>query len=200
MGINAIARSLCRTRRVAGHAHDPRAAARERRRPPMESTPIMTWQETLRARIPFFGHRNWIVVADSAYPSQSNPGIETLVSGAGEAEVLKEVFQSLAASKHLKPNVYCDQELAFVPEADAPGVSEYRAQLNELLQGQQVSTLPHDEIIKSLDQAGQTFKVLIIKTNMTMPYTSVFVQLDCAYWDADAQQRLHDEIKTHWKR
>jgi len=33
--------------------------------------------------LPLFGHRNWIVVADSAYPAHSMPGIETIVSGAG---------------------------------------------------------------------------------------------------------------------
>jgi hypothetical protein len=160
----------------------------------------MTWKETLNARLPLYGHRNWIVVADSAYPEQSNPGIETIVSGAGQAEVLKQVFQSLAASKHVKPNVYTDQELEFVPESGAPGVSAYRSQLEDMLQGQQVSTLPHQDIIKKLDQAGQTFKVLIIKTNMTTPYTSVFLQLDCAYWGSESEQKLREAMKTHSKQ
>lgn len=156
----------------------------------------MTWKETLNARLPLFGHRNWIVIADSAYPDQSNPGIETLVSGASQTEVLKQVFEGLSACKHVRPNVYTDQELEFVPENCAPGVTAYRSELKGLLQGQQVSTLPHEEIIKRLDQAGQTFKVLIIKTNMTTPYTSVFLQLDCAYWGADSEQKLRDAIKA----
>ena len=164
---------------------------------PLESTATMTWKETLNARLPLYGHRNWIVVADSAYPAQSNPGIETIVSGAGQEEVLKAVFQSLAASKHVKPNVFTDQELEFVPEAGAPGISAYRTQLKELLHGQMVSVLPHEDIIKKLDQAGQTFRVLIIKTNMTTPYTSVFLQLDCAYWGAESEQKLREAIKAH---
>ncbi len=157
----------------------------------------MSWKDTLNARLPLYGHRNWIVVADSAYPAQSNPGIETVVSGASQDEVLKTVFQSLAGSKHVRPNVFTDQELEFVPEAGAPGVSAYRAQLKALLHGQQISVLPHDEIIKKLDQAGQAFRVLIIKTNMTIPYTSAFLQLDCAYWGADAEQKLRDTLKAH---
>jgi len=50
--------------------------------------------------------------------------------------------------------------------------------------------MEHEKIISLLDQAGQTFRVLIVKTNMTLPYTSVFLQLDCGYWSADAEQRL----------
>lgn len=159
----------------------------------------MNWKEILNARLSLYGHRNWIVVADSAYPEQSNPGIETLVSGAGQVEVLIEVFQSLAASKHVKPNVYIDQELQFLSDAGAPGVSAYRCQLRELLQGQQASTLPHEEIIQKLDQAGHTFKVLIIKTNMTIPYTSVFLQLGCAYWDAESERQLREAMKAQPK-
>jgi len=157
----------------------------------------MSWNETLTALMPLYGHRNWIVVADSAYPAQSSPGVQTIVAGADQEEVLRSVFRSLGASKHVLPNVYIDMELEFVPEVDAPGVSDYRAQLKHLLQGQLVSALPHEEIIRMLDQAGQTFHVLIIKTNMTIPYTSVFLQLGCAYWNAEAEQRLRDAMKRH---
>lgn len=160
----------------------------------------MNWKETLNARLPVYGHRNWVVVADSAYPEQSCPGIETLVADEGQAEVLKHVLQSLAASRHVKPNVYTDEELDFVPEENAPGVSAYRSRLNELLQGQHAIALPHEEIIQKLDQAGRTFKVLIIKTNMTVPYTSVFLQLGCAYWSAEPQRKLREAIQARSKR
>ncbi len=155
----------------------------------------MNWKETLNARLPLLGHRNWIVVADAAYPDQSNPGIETLVAGAGQAEVLREVLECLAASKHVRPNVLIDRELEFVAESGAPGVSAYRSQLKELLQGQEANALPHEEIIQRLDEAGRTFKVLIVKTNMTVPYTSVFLQLDCAYWSAESERQLREAMR-----
>lgn len=157
----------------------------------------MTWKETLNARLPFYGHRNWIVVADSAYPEQSSPGIETLVSGAAQTEVLKQVFESLAASKHVRPNVYIDRELEFVCDDAAPGAWAYKNQLSALLRDQQVTPLPHEEIIKKLDEAGRTFKILLIKTTMTIPYTSVFLQLDCAYWSAGSEQALRAAMQTH---
>jgi hypothetical protein len=75
-------------------------------------------------------------------------------------------------------------------EPGAAGVSAYRQRLGKLFQNRPVSVLPHGQIISKLDQVGQTFQVLIIKTNLTIPYTSVFLELDCAYWSADAEGKL----------
>jgi L-fucose mutarotase/ribose pyranase (RbsD/FucU family) len=148
------------------------------------------WKGELRAFLPLFGHRNWIVVADSAYPAQSSTGIETIVSGASQIEVARAVLDAIAASKHVRANIYLDQELQFVAEADAPGVSRYRTQLEELLKGAKTISLAHEQIIAKLDQTAQLFRVLIIKTELAIPYTSIFFELDCGYWNAEAEQRL----------
>lgn len=152
------------------------------------------WEATLAARLPLYGHRNWIVVADSAYPAQSRDGIETIVSGADYFEVLQKVLAAVGASKHVTPIVYTDKELSFVREENAPGITAFRDRLTALLNGHTVNTLRHESIIAKLDQAGQTFRVLIIKTNLTIPYTSVFLQLDCAYWSPDAEKRLRMDM------
>jgi hypothetical protein len=157
---------------------------------PEGGAPVRNWQQKLQETIPVFGHRNWIVIADSAYPAQSRSGIETVVSGAEQLEVVEKALAAVGASKHVRPIIYTDQELKFVREEDAPGISAYRGQLDKLLEKREVQVLEHEKIISLLDQAGQTFRVLIIKTNMTLPYTSVFLQLDCGYWSADAEQRL----------
>ena len=60
--------------------------------------------------------------------------------------------------------------------------------------GAHVNYIPHEQIIAKLDQSAQVFRVLIIKTEMTIPYTSVFFELDCGYWNADAEQRLREAI------
>ena len=148
------------------------------------------WKGTLLDRIPLYGHRNWIVIADSAYPAQSRAGIETIVSNGDHVQVIQQVLAALSASRHVRPIVYTDQELKFILEKDAPGISAYRRQLAGVLQNRAVNSLPHEQIIAKLDQVSQTFRVLIVKTNFTLPYTSVFLQLDCAYWSADAERRL----------
>jgi D-ribose pyranose/furanose isomerase RbsD len=157
---------------------------------PPSGASVATWQQKLQETIPVFGHRNWIVIADSAYPAQSRSAIETVVSGADQLEVVEKVLAAVGASKHVRPIIYTDQELKFVPEEDAAGISAYRQQLAKLLEKREVNVMEHEKIISLLDQAGQSFRVLIIKTNMTLPYTSVFLQLDCGYWSADAEQRL----------
>ena len=150
------------------------------------------WREALRERLALYGHRNWIAVVDSAYPAQSSPGIETLLTGAAQPDVIRETLAILAAAPHVIPAIYTDRELDFVPETDAPGVSEYRRHLGTLLQGTPWKRLPHEEIISMLDQAGRAFRILILKTDMTIPYSSVFLQLGCAYWSPEAEGRLRE--------
>ena len=162
----------------------------------MADAPRLTksnWEIELHTVLPLYGHRNWIVVADSAYPAQSKPGIETIVSGAGQIEVARKVADAIAASKHVRANIYLDRELGFVPEKDSPGVTAYRKQLDQMF-GSSAKELPHEEIIAKLDQTALVFRVLLIKTEVTIPYTSIFFELDCGYWSADAEQRMRQAI------
>jgi hypothetical protein len=165
----------------------------------MASSPrisIADWEHRLETVLPLYGHRNWIVVADSAYPDQSKAGIETLVSGAGHLEVATKVLDSVIASRHVRANIYLDRELDFVAEADAPGVTRYRSHLVTLLKGANTTPMPHEEIIAKLDQVSQTFRVLIIKTDLAIPYTTVFLELSCAYWPAEAETRMRNAMNA----
>ncbi len=130
----------------------------------------------------------------AAYPAQSHSAIETVYAGADQIAVLGKVLAALRGSPHVKPIIHADRELSFVAEKDAPGISVYREKLSALV-GAEVKYTPHEEIISVLDRAAGLFRVLIIKTNMTVPYTSVFLELDCAYWNADAEKRLRAAIK-----
>lgn len=154
------------------------------------------WEEVLVDRLPLYGHRNWVVIADSAYPAQSREGIETIVAGGDQNTVLDKVFALLGECKHINPTIYTDQELNFVSESDAGGVTAYRGQLEQLLKGRNVRVLPHEEIISRLNCVGQMFRVLLIKTSMRIPYTSVFFELECGYWNAEAEKRLRASMTT----
>lgn len=148
------------------------------------------WKDTLRKQLPLLGHRNWIVVVDSAYPLQTAPGIETICADADQLTVVKQVFAELAKTKHVQPNVFTDAELKCVAEKNAPGIGVYRDALARVLAAKNGRVLPHEEIIGKLDEAGKTFKVLVIKTPMVLPYTSVFFQLECGYWNAASEKEL----------
>ncbi len=110
---------------------------------------------------------------------------------ADQLTVIGQVIDDLRRAKHVRAIVYTDSELSFIPEQDAKGVGTHREALAKLLSSQGAhQTLPHEEILQKLDQAGKSFKILIIKTPLTIPYTSVFFQLDCGYWSSEAEERL----------
>ena len=71
------------------------------------------WEEIPKNRLELYGHRNWLVVADSAYPAQSKAGIETIVADADQTTVLERVKTILGACKHVMPTVYTDRKLTF---------------------------------------------------------------------------------------
>jgi len=148
------------------------------------------WERRLEDSLALFGHRNWIVVADAAYPAQARAGIETISTGADLVDVLRRVIDAIAAARHVRAKVYLDDELRFVYESDAPGVVSYRQKLEFLFAGSVASYLPHEEIIGKLDKSAQTFRILILKTELAIPYTSVFFELDCGYWSPEAEERL----------
>jgi hypothetical protein len=152
------------------------------------------WLATLDDVLPLFGHRNWVVVADSAYPAQCSPGIETIAVPDCHTEVVRAVLRRVDAAAHLSATVYIDAELAAVAEEDAPGVSAYRQELDCILNGQPRIAAPHEEIIAKLDEAARRFRVLIVKTPMRIPYTSVFIELGCGYWTAEAEGRLRKAL------
>lgn len=158
--------------------------------------PRPAWRATLEERLPLLGHRNWIVVGDSAYPWQASAGIETVETGSDHIEVLRGVLETVAKSRHVRPIVHLDAELPFVAEAHAPGVTAYREALTAVLAGEATRALPHEEIIALLDAAGRSFRVLLLKTTLTLPYTSVFVRLDCGYWSEEAEKALRAAIRA----
>jgi len=155
---------------------------------------VADWQQRLSAELPNLGHRNWIVVADSAYPAQSRPGIETIYIGGDQIDAVAQVLKMVDAAKHVRGTVKLDAELDAVSDFDASGIARYRGQLETLLNGKAVQKQLHEDLIAELDEAAKTFKIVILKTDMTLPYTSVFIQLDCGYWSDAAEGRLRNAM------
>ncbi|HMO84184.1 MAG TPA: hypothetical protein PKC18_04600 [Lacipirellulaceae bacterium] len=155
-----------------------------------------SWQATLERWLPRAGHRNWIAVVDAAYPDQTSSGVEMVVTDEEHLKVVRHVLDRLQQAEHVRPVLRLDAELPHVALADAPEIDQYRADLAQLLAGREAARVPHEEIIDRLDAAGQKFRVLVLKTTMTLPYTSVFIELDCGYWSTEAEQRLRRAMET----
>ena len=112
---------------------------------------VQDWKSEVAETLKLFGHRNWIVIADGAYPQQSNPAIKTITVDANQLEAIKFVTQLIEEAGHVDANIFVDKELEFVPEKDAKGINAYRTKLNELLDGKPVKNILHEDIIRELD-------------------------------------------------
>ena len=148
------------------------------------------WNKQLVETIPLLGHRNWILIVDSAYPLQTSPGVKTIETNATQLEVVRTVLSEIENSIQVRPVVFMDAELPFISDSDAPGVSAYRSEIGKLLHKSSVQSRLHEALISDIAEAGKTFHVLVLKTNMTIPYTSLFIRLDCKYWSADQEKNL----------
>jgi len=152
------------------------------------------WKTRVGQTMPLMGHRNWILVVDSAYPLQASTGVETIETNANQLDVLRYVLGSVNSSIHVRPLIYMDKELPFVGDDDAPGATAYRSQVQKMLADYIIESMLHERVINQIDETSKEFHVLVLKTTMTIPYSSVFIRLDCKYWSADAEKRMRQRM------
>lgn len=162
---------------------------------PVNAAGPVAWQTKVQRELPLLGHRNWILIVDSAYPWQESPGIETVETGADQVTVVRAVLQAIQRSSNVRPVVFMDAELPFVTDREAPGVTRYRQQVKAALGDLPIRSVLHERLIHQMNQAGSTFHILILKTNLTVPYTSVFFRLDCKYWSDAAETKMREAMK-----
>lgn len=142
-----------------------------------------------------FGHRNWILVADSAYPAQTGGGVEVVYLGGDHAKVVRRVLRAIDDAPHVRPKVYLDAELSVLDDTDAPGVTAFRQQLRRLMADRvSATTKPHGELIQAIAAASEEFRVLVLKTDATVPYSTVFINLECGYWSDEQEARLRAKV------
>ena len=161
---------------------------------PVPAQTEINWQSTLEQDLHLLGHRNWILVVDKAFPEQSSQGMKYLYVEQDLLPTLEYVLEKVETSSHVKPIIFQDKELSYITEEQIEGIGAFRAEASKILQGKEVNTLLHDEVFQMLDESSSLFRVLVIKTNCTLPYTSVFLQLDCSYWNADQENVLREAM------
>lgn len=154
----------------------------------------MSWKSELKATLPLLGHRNWILVVDKAFPLQSAPGIKTIYTNERLLYVLKYLLKWMRREQHVKPIVYNDKELLFLRDDLCEGIDAFKSELTRILSKSDVQVLPHDQVFKKLEEASRQFQVLVLKSDCLMPYTSVFLELDCGYWADHKEKTLRERI------
>ena len=73
-----------------------------------------------------------------------------------------------------------------------PGVSALLASIRFETGHLEPSEGAHEMILEKLNMDGANYSILVIKTNTMIPYTSVFLQLECGYWDNDREKILRE--------
>jgi D-ribose pyranose/furanose isomerase RbsD len=155
------------------------------------ATSTSLWKDELKAVIPLLGHRNWIVVTDMAYPLQTQDGIKTVYTNENYMNILDFVYKEIEKAPHVKAAIYQDKELLYLNEKDAAGIDSLREQMKTLF-GNNRTFILHEELISRLDEVSKIFNVVILKSNLTIPYTSTFFELDCKYWDGTKELKIED--------
>ena len=49
-----------------------------------------------------------------------------------------------------------------------------------------------DSLQTKIEEASKTYRVLVIKTRMTLPYGTLFLQLEPSAWTPEAEKRLRE--------
>ena len=87
-------------------------------------------------------------------------------------------------------------ELQPLSDEICPGAEQAELDIFNKLNGVQVNTFLHEEVFAKIDAASKLFTTVVLKTQSRIPYSSVFIELDCGYWTSDAEEALRAKMKT----
>ena len=165
--------------------------------PCSDTAKLPDWKTQLDEHISEFGHRNWILIVDKAFPAQNTDGVITIDTKENLQDVLSFTLQQIGASTHVKPIIYTDTEFAYLSSEQVSVIDEYKLARAGILERYNPRVLLHDSVFVKIDQASRLFKVLVLKTNELIPYSSVFIELDCKYWSPVKEKTLRDAMKKN---
>lgn len=155
-------------------------------------SPVMT---ALRPEIKVLGQRNWVVIAEAAFPVQSRQGIKVMSVDADIPELVESVELVIEETHHVKPRIYVTTEIDQVSYDYAPGVKNYQKELKAALHEREVIRLDHEMLLQMLKTTTKDYQVLVIKSRTALPYSSVFMELGSGYWDNESESILRDTIE-----
>jgi len=153
------------------------------------------WKTQLNVQLPLLGHRNWILVVDKAFPAQNAAGIVTINTGEPLLQVLQYTLDQIKSSTHVKPLIFTDKELNYITVAQVPEIEKFKTKLFGIIPKEQAQTMLHDSVFVKIAKASELFRIVVLKTEQVIPYSSVFLQLDCKYWPAENEKQLRESMR-----
>ena len=153
------------------------------------------WKMQFDQQLPLLGHRNWILVVDKAFPAQNASGIITINTGEAFLPVLQYTLTQINSSTHIKPIIFTDKELNYITVEQVPEIEKFKTKLFKVIPSDQIQTMLHDSVFVKIAKASELFRIIVLKTEQVIPYSSVFLQLDCKYWRAEEEKQLRESIR-----
>ncbi len=152
------------------------------------------WKTSVNHQARQLGYRNWIVIAEASFPAHSRAGVTQVNADAEIPEVVDYVLNTLEQTQHVKPNIYLTRELRSVENDVAPGIDELQVRIKNSLHGHESTEIDQQSLLTLIESAQSSFNVLVIRTTTALPYSSVFLELQPGYWDADSEKELRQRI------
>ncbi len=160
---------------------------------PDRTAPV--WAGTVEREVDALGIQNWIIVAESSFPVVTRGGVRTLVVDGEIPQIVDFIVNHLEKSETVTPSFNTARELSFVSNDRAPGIDYLREQLNKSLHGHQVRQMDNRSLILLAHSDASKYAILVLKSKTSLPYSSVFIELDSGYWDRESEDRLRQEMK-----
>ncbi len=156
--------------------------------------PGNTWKIAVANQTEQLGYRNWIVITEASLPAQNRPGIHQVNANVDIPEVLDYVIGTLEQTQRVRPQLYLTRELRSLENEQTPGIDQFRKQLKTSLRYHETTELDQQSLLTLMEDVRSSFDVLVIRTPTALPYTSVFIELQPGYWDAESEARLRERI------
>lgn len=152
------------------------------------------WERELETEIKALGYRNWLVIADASFPFLSRSGVRTVIAPVETPEIIDSIISSMDRTQHVEPRFYTSRELRFLNNRLAPGVEEFKFDLEKAIRGYETRELDHKVLLKVIENTKEEYVVLVVKSETTIPYSTVFIELDSGYWDGQSENVLRKFI------
>ncbi len=153
------------------------------------------WKGNVNRQVNLLGNRNWIVICEASFPAHNRPGFRQVNADEEIPEVLDYVLNALEETQNVRPKIFLTREMRAVENDFAPGIDQIRQRINGALHGHESTELDQGSLLTLIESANERFDVLVIRTPTALPYTSVFLELQPGYWDAESEDRLRDRIR-----
>lgn len=154
-----------------------------------------SWQSAVDEQALRLGYRNWIIIAEASFPAYNRNGIKQVTAPVEIPLALDYVMNALERTQHVRPKIYVTRELRALENDYAPGIDEYRNTITAAMHGHQPHQLDQSSLLAIIEDVNQSYNVLVVRTATALPYSSIFLELQPGYWDADAEDHLREHLK-----